>query len=80
MSCNTAKAVAANAQRTILAEAAAVDDLVGFKSVRRVPKAYNWSESRRTFSHRNSRGRDLIAYGKQPSSSEAYDCLEYQGH
>lgn len=37
ISCNTARAMAANAQRTILAEAAAVDDLVGFKSVRRVP-------------------------------------------
>lgn len=41
MSCNTARAVAAKAQRTILAEAEAVDDLVGFKSVRRVPKAYH---------------------------------------
>lgn len=39
MSCSTARAVAANAQRTMLAEAEAVDDLVGFKSVRRVPKA-----------------------------------------
>jgi glutamate racemase len=41
ISCNTASAVAASAQRTMLAEAAAVDDFVGFKSVRRVPKAYN---------------------------------------
>lgn len=37
MICNTASAVAAKAQRTMFAEAEAVDDLVGFKSVRRVP-------------------------------------------
>lgn len=46
----------ASAQRTILAEAAAVDDLVWFKSVRRVPKAYFTLEQLMKLWHRNLDG------------------------
>lgn len=42
INCNTARAMAAKAQRTMLAEAAAVDDLVEFKSVRSVPNACHY--------------------------------------
>lgn len=39
MGCRTPKAVAASAHRTRLADAAAVDDLSWFRSVKRVPRA-----------------------------------------
>lgn len=41
MGCRAAVPAAARKHRTILADAAAVDDLWGFKSVINVPKAFN---------------------------------------